>query len=82
MHPARTRQQLDGTEVTYAFLVDRHSDGDRSVLIRGGVHHISTAEEQAAAMTLNVRPWAGGDRELYVEINPAEIIGRRIWHGP
>ncbi|MDP9843660.1 pyridoxamine 5'-phosphate oxidase family protein [Streptosporangium lutulentum] len=76
---------VNGVEFKIAFEVDRIDDANSegwSVLIRGGVHHVSTAEEQAAVMTLNVRPWAGGDRELYVKITPAEITGRRIWHGP
>ncbi|MEU8385539.1 acetate--CoA ligase family protein [Streptosporangium sp. NPDC048865] len=53
-----------------------------SVLVRGGVHHVSGAEEQAAVTALSVQPWAGGGRELYVKITPSEITGRRIWRGP
>ncbi|WP_440073756.1 pyridoxamine 5'-phosphate oxidase family protein [Streptosporangium sp. OZ121] len=75
---------VEGVEFKIAFEVDRIDDANRegwSVLIRGGVHHVSTAEEQAAVMALSVQPWAGGDRELYVKITPAEITGRRIRHG-
>ncbi|MGJ6969382.1 pyridoxamine 5'-phosphate oxidase family protein [Streptosporangium sp. G11] len=74
---------VKGVEFKIAFEVDRIDDANRegwSVLIRGGVHHVSTAEEQAAVMALSVQPWAGGDRELYVKITPAEITGRRIRH--
>ncbi|MFF5113762.1 pyridoxamine 5'-phosphate oxidase family protein [Streptosporangium sp. NPDC000509] len=79
------RTGVKGVEFKVAFEVDRIDDANRegwSVLIRGGVRHVSTAEEQAAVMTLGVHPWAGGDRELYVKITPSEITGRRILHGP
>ncbi|WP_440085905.1 pyridoxamine 5'-phosphate oxidase family protein [Streptosporangium sp. LJ11] len=75
---------VEGVEFKIAFEVDRIDDANRegwSVLIRGGVHHVSTAEEQTAVTALSVQPWAGGDRELYVKITPAEITGRRIRHG-
>ncbi|GAA4208829.1 hypothetical protein GCM10022252_74540 [Streptosporangium oxazolinicum] len=76
---------LKGVEFKIAFEIDRIDDANRegwSVLIRGGVHHVSTAEEQAAVIALSVQPWAGGDRELYVKITPTDITGRRIRHTP
>ncbi|MDP9868297.1 MULTISPECIES: pyridoxamine 5'-phosphate oxidase family protein [Streptosporangium] len=76
------RTGVQGTEFKIAFEVDRIDDAARegwSVLIRGGAHHVS-ADEQAAAAASGVQPWAGGERELYLSIVPAEITGRRIRH--
>ncbi|ACZ87631.1 pyridoxamine 5'-phosphate oxidase family protein [Streptosporangium roseum] len=76
------RTGVQGVEFKIAFEIDRIDDASRegwSVLIRGGAHHVS-ADEQAAAATSGVQPWAGGERELYLKIVPAEITGRRIRH--
>ncbi|AWS42834.1 pyridoxamine 5'-phosphate oxidase family protein [Streptosporangium sp. 'caverna'] len=78
------RTGVQGVEFKIAFEVDRIDDANRegwSVLIRGGAHHVSTAEEQANVEASGVQPWVGGDRELYVKIVPSEITGRRIRHG-
>ncbi|WP_371778626.1 pyridoxamine 5'-phosphate oxidase family protein [Streptosporangium subroseum] len=78
------RTGVQGVEFKIAFEVDRIDDANRegwSVLVRGGAHHVSTAEEQAAVRASGVQPWVGGDRELYVRIAPSEITGRRIRHG-
>ncbi|MFF4415688.1 helix-turn-helix domain-containing protein [Streptosporangium sp. NPDC001559] len=77
------RTGVQGAEFKVAFQVDRIDEASRegwSVLIRGGLHHVVTGDEQADAETSGVQPWAGGDRELYVSITPAEIGGRRIRH--
>ncbi len=79
----RLRTGVQGVEFKIAFEVDRIDDTSRegwSVLIRGGAHHVSTDDEQAAVRTSGVQPWAGGERELYVTIVPTEISGRRIRH--
>jgi nitroimidazol reductase NimA-like FMN-containing flavoprotein (pyridoxamine 5'-phosphate oxidase superfamily) len=79
----RLRTGVQGVEFKVAFEVDRIDDATRegwSVLMRGGAHHVATDEEQADARTSGVRPWAGGERELYVTIVPTEITGRRIQH--
>ncbi|GAA2883516.1 hypothetical protein GCM10010517_46730 [Streptosporangium fragile] len=75
------RTGVQGVEFKVAFEVDRIDEANRegwSVLVRGGAHHASSAEEQAAMETSGVRPWAGGERTLYVRITPSEITGRRI----
>ncbi len=75
------RTGIEGAEFTIAFEVDRIDDPNReawSVLIRGGLHHVSSDEERAAVTPAGVEPWAGGERELYVRITPSEITGRRI----
>ncbi|MFF5213085.1 pyridoxamine 5'-phosphate oxidase family protein [Streptosporangium sp. NPDC000396] len=77
------RTGVQGVEFKIAFEVDRIDDANRegwSVLIRGGAHHVSTDDERAAAEASDVQPWAGGDRELYIKIDPTEITGRRIRH--
>ncbi|WP_436763051.1 pyridoxamine 5'-phosphate oxidase family protein [Streptosporangium sp. V21-05] len=81
------RTGVRGVELKIGFEVDRIDEAGRagwSVLVRGGAHHVSSeeAEEHAVAAASGVQPWAGGDRELYVTIVPAEITGRRIRHAP
>lgn len=78
------RTGVRGVEFKVAFEVDRIDDACSegwSVLLRGGAHHVSE-DELAEAADAGVRPWAGGERELYVRIVPAEISGRRIRHLP
>ncbi|MEU7893308.1 pyridoxamine 5'-phosphate oxidase family protein [Nonomuraea sp. NPDC049152] len=67
------RTGLEGVERKVGFEVDRIDEAMRegwSVLVQGPAHHDTTGPD--------VRPWAGGDRTLYVRIVPAEITGRRI----
>ncbi|WP_283137088.1 pyridoxamine 5'-phosphate oxidase family protein [Rhizohabitans arisaemae] len=77
------RTGMDGAEFKIAFQVDRIDETTRegwSVLVRGGVHHVSP-DERAAAAASGVQPWAGGPRELYLRIATTEITGRRIRRG-
>ncbi|MEV8633966.1 pyridoxamine 5'-phosphate oxidase family protein [Streptosporangium sp. NPDC051023] len=77
------RTGVQGVEFKVAFEVDRIDDASRegwSVLIRGGAHHVPAGDEQTDVKASGVQPWAGGDRELYITIVPAEISGRRIRH--
>ncbi|MFI6512275.1 pyridoxamine 5'-phosphate oxidase family protein [Streptosporangium sp. NPDC050855] len=80
---AGLRTGVEGVEFKIAFEVDQldaaASEG-WSVLVRGGVHHVSDPEELAAAQATGVQPWAGGERTLYVRISANEITGRRV-HG-
>jgi hypothetical protein len=50
-----------------------------SVLVRGQAHRVAHPAElwhlQEEAV---VWPWAGGEREVYVRILPAQVTGRRI----
>ncbi|MFJ2029661.1 pyridoxamine 5'-phosphate oxidase family protein [Streptosporangium sp. NPDC087985] len=78
------RTGVKGVEFKIAFEVDRVDDPNRqgwSVLVRGAAHHVSSEEEKAAVASAGVEPWAGGERELYIRITPAEITGRLIRHG-
>ncbi|MGO8960477.1 MAG: helix-turn-helix domain-containing protein [Streptosporangiaceae bacterium] len=49
-----------------------------SVLLSGAAHIITDPAELDRAKALGIEPWAGGDRDLYVRLTPAEITGRRI----
>ncbi|GGQ14165.1 helix-turn-helix domain-containing protein [Streptosporangium pseudovulgare] len=76
------RTGVRGVEFKVAFEIDRLDEAGRegwSVLVRGGAHHVSD-EERAAVAEVDVRPWAGGERELFIRIVPTEISGRRIRH--
>ena len=78
---ANLRTGVEGADFKVAFEVDHVDEARRqgwSVLIRGAAHHISSESERAAASAAGVEPWAGGERELYIRISPAEISGRRI----
>ena len=48
-----------------------------SVLVQGPAHHVQGAELHAAR-SAGVEPWAPGDRELFVQIVPSRITGRRV----
>ncbi|MEU0485953.1 pyridoxamine 5'-phosphate oxidase family protein [Streptosporangium sp. NPDC006013] len=81
---APLRTGVQGVECKVAFEVDRIDDACHegwSVLVRGGIQHVSSEEDRATLAALGVRPWAGGERELYVKITAAEVSGRRIRRG-
>ena len=48
-----------------------------SVLVQGPAHHVQGAGLDAARGA-GVEPWAPGDRELFVQIVPSRITGRRV----
>ncbi len=50
-----------------------------SVLVRGQAHRVAhPAELRRMQDNAAVWPWAGGDRDVFVRIIPAQITGRRI----
>jgi transcriptional regulator with XRE-family HTH domain len=49
-----------------------------SVLLTGTAKVISGSRELSQAQALDIRPWAGGDRDLYIRLSPTQITGRRI----
>jgi len=64
-----------------AFEVDRIDEGMHegwSVLISGTAQHVDSEQTAALGTTIDVDPWAGGDREVYVLITPTRITGRRV----
>jgi Pyridoxamine 5'-phosphate oxidase len=53
-----------------------------SVLAQGQAHRVTDPAEQAwLEENIAVRPWPGGDREMYVRITPERITRRRILAG-
>lgn len=75
---ADLRTGVNGADFMVAFEVDRIDERTRegwSVLIRGGAHHVTGDVHK------EVETWAGGERPLYIRIEPVEISGRRIRHG-
>jgi transcriptional regulator with XRE-family HTH domain len=49
-----------------------------SVLVSGTASVISGDADTAHAKDLDIEPWAGGDRDVYVRLSPSQITGRRI----
>jgi transcriptional regulator with XRE-family HTH domain len=49
-----------------------------SVLLTGTAKVISESSELSQAQALDIKPWAGGDRHLYIRLSPTQITGRRI----
>jgi transcriptional regulator with XRE-family HTH domain len=49
-----------------------------SVLVSGRGHLIADPTELERARSLGVRPWAGGEREVYIGVVPEQTTGRRI----
>jgi nitroimidazol reductase NimA-like FMN-containing flavoprotein (pyridoxamine 5'-phosphate oxidase superfamily) len=75
------RTGIANAEYKVAFEIDDIDPATRSgwsVMIQGGAHHVEDEEERARVVKSGVEPWVGGDRDLYVCINPTLISGRRI----
>jgi hypothetical protein len=49
-----------------------------SVLLTGTAKVISDSRELSRAQALDIQPWAGGDRDLYIRLSPTQVTGRRI----
>lgn len=64
-----------------AFEVD-DLDEDRgtgvSVVVHGPAVELEGLEELLEAEQLGVRPWAKGQKDRYIRIDPTEVTGRRI----
>jgi nitroimidazol reductase NimA-like FMN-containing flavoprotein (pyridoxamine 5'-phosphate oxidase superfamily) len=74
---------VKGVEFKIAFEVDHIDTATRegwSVLIQGAAHRISSEEELTAVSTSAVQPWAGGERRLYIRVDPVQLTGRRVRH--
>lgn len=64
-----------------AFEVDRLDEGMHegwSILVSGTARPAAESELEELRSNVAVEPWAGGDREVYVVIEPDQISGRRI----
>jgi transcriptional regulator with XRE-family HTH domain len=49
-----------------------------SVLVTGEARVVTDPGELARAAALNIEPWAGGDRPVYVRLTASRVTGRRI----
>lgn len=68
---------------TVGFEVDRVDEAMSegwSVVISGSAHRIEDLSEVIELSSLELEPWAGGDRDVLVAIAPREMTGRRIVH--
>jgi len=77
------RTGIEGAGYKVAFEVDSIETATRegwSVLIQGTARHVETEAERAELAKSGVEPWPGGDRELFIQIVPTRITGRRIRH--
>ncbi|MET8827857.1 pyridoxamine 5'-phosphate oxidase family protein [Streptomyces sp. NPDC004610] len=65
-----------------AFEVDRIDDAFSrgwSVLVRGDAREVTDPDEITRLdADAHTAPWAGGDRDLWISVDPAVITGRRI----
>jgi hypothetical protein len=41
---------------------------------------VESEAERASVAGAGVDPWPGGDRELFLRINPSRVTGRRVSH--
>jgi nitroimidazol reductase NimA-like FMN-containing flavoprotein (pyridoxamine 5'-phosphate oxidase superfamily) len=74
------RTGITGADYKVAFEIDSIDLATRqgwSVLIQGPAHHVTGAGEDAVRGA-GVESWAPGDRELFVQIVPSRITGRRV----
>jgi nitroimidazol reductase NimA-like FMN-containing flavoprotein (pyridoxamine 5'-phosphate oxidase superfamily) len=83
----RTAEDTSLTAVSGAepvsFEVDRLDDAMSegwSVLVTGRVRRVSP-DELRQLETLRIEPWAGGERTVYLRLEPREVTGRRIRAG-
>ena len=78
------RTGIAHAEYKVAFEIDMLDPVDRtgwSVLIQGAAHHLDDEQERAVVERAAIEPWAGGERDQFVQIKPTAISGRRIRRG-
>jgi len=72
---------LSATQEPTSFEVDHVDDAlgeGWSVLLSGQAHRVAEEAELEAVRGLDIRPWAGGERDVYVRMHPSKVTGRRI----
>jgi nitroimidazol reductase NimA-like FMN-containing flavoprotein (pyridoxamine 5'-phosphate oxidase superfamily) len=75
------RTGIADADYVVAFEVDEISPATRegwSILIQGSAHHIDSEHERAQVMRSGVEAWPGGEKDLFIRIQPTRITGRRI----
>jgi hypothetical protein len=74
------RTGIDGADYKVAFEIDDIDLAGRqgwSVLIQGPAHHLTEAAQDAAVQA-GIQALAPGERDLFVQVVPSRITGRRI----
>ncbi|WP_112237727.1 helix-turn-helix domain-containing protein [Kribbella monticola] len=64
-----------------SFEIDRLDEGMHqgwSVLVSGTARQAGPGEAERLRTAMDVEPWAGGDREVYIVIEPEQVSGRRV----
>jgi nitroimidazol reductase NimA-like FMN-containing flavoprotein (pyridoxamine 5'-phosphate oxidase superfamily) len=75
------RTGIADAEYKVAFEVDEISPATKegwSILVQGAAHHVDSAAELAAVQQSGVQAWPGGEKDLFIQIVPDHITGRRI----
>lgn len=58
--------------------LDRETRTGWSVVVTGVAEPLESPSDLARAAGLQLAPWAGGERELFLSITPGLVTGRRI----
>ncbi|WP_198675936.1 pyridoxamine 5'-phosphate oxidase family protein [Kribbella monticola] len=64
-----------------SFEIDRLDEGMHqgwSVLVSGTARQADPEKTEQLREAMDVDPWAGGDREVYIVIEPEQVSGRRV----
>jgi nitroimidazol reductase NimA-like FMN-containing flavoprotein (pyridoxamine 5'-phosphate oxidase superfamily) len=48
------------------------------VLVRGAAHHLDAEAERAQVVDTRLAPWAEGEAESFIQVNPTRIWGNRV----
>jgi hypothetical protein len=48
------------------------------VLVRGAAHHLDTEAERAQVVDARLAPWAEGEAENFIQVNPTRIWGNCV----
>ncbi|GAB3979400.1 hypothetical protein GCM10029978_074680 [Actinoallomurus acanthiterrae] len=75
------RTGIADAEYQVAFEIDEIDMAARegwSVLIQGSAHHVDSEAERESLIHAGVEPWPGGQRELFLRVNPSRTTGRYI----
>ncbi len=57
---------------------DARFESGTSVIVHGSLREVTDQEERARIEALDLRPWAAGDRDHIVRVEPSWVSGRRI----
>jgi nitroimidazol reductase NimA-like FMN-containing flavoprotein (pyridoxamine 5'-phosphate oxidase superfamily) len=75
------RTGIPGADYLVAFEVDETDTATKtgwSVMVRGGVHHVDDEATRAELLQAGIESWAGGERDLFLQVTPSVVTGRRV----